>query len=173
MKTRKILAFAFFISLVTMFPLTSSAQDKLPSENDVQEDFKNDTLVSDFGIIFSSNEDKTNFKKLRSYLQRKQNAIELIQSEMAYYSDVQRNLTAISDKDREIDGILDNMKVANLTESSVDVYFPNCNINICSTQKLSVQQLKDLKLSLKNCADSEKKRQNEYECLKSNLKEVK
>ncbi|MDP2388150.1 MAG: hypothetical protein Q8M29_17380 [Bacteroidota bacterium] len=173
MKKTNLFLLVLFVSVFTMLPVTHYAQDNLPSKDDIQEDFKNDTLTSDFAKVFSANEDKTNFKKLRSYLQRKQNAIELIQAEMAYYSDIQRNLTAISDKDREIDAVLENMKTNTLTEGSIDVYFPNCNINIYSTQKLSIQHLKDLKNSLKSCIDSEKKREAQYECLKSNLKEVK
>ncbi len=137
------------------------------------DDFKKDTLISDFKTTFATSEDLTNFRKLRGYLQLKQNAITLIQEALSYYSDVQRNIEALNSKAAELDRVLEDAKKNNLKEASIDVYFPACNIDIYGTNMTSIDKLKDVKGQLKSCMDKELARQAEYNALKANLNIVK
>ncbi|MBN8697342.1 MAG: hypothetical protein J0L87_12495 [Bacteroidetes bacterium] len=170
-------AFISFTLLLIGFSALAGVEINNPAQtgNDLNniDDFKKDTLHSDFKSTFATNDDLTNFRKLRSYLQLKQNAITLIQEELSYYSDVQRNIEAINNKTAELDRVVDDAKKNKLNEASIDVYFPACNIDIYGTNMTSLEKLKEVKEQLKTCMNKELARQAEYNALKANLNIVK
>lgn len=137
------------------------------------DEFKKDTIVSDYSKTFITSDDMTNFKKLRNYLQLKQTAITVIQEGLSYYSDVQRNIDAINNKSNELEKVMDEAKRNELKEASIDIYFPNCGIDVLGTNMTSLERLKEVKTQLKNCMDKEYVRQCEFNSLKANLNVVK
>lgn len=167
-----------FTLILLAFAFTSIAQDNhtTGSQNTGTtniDDFKKDTLLSDFESTFATSEDKTNFRKLRNYLQLKQNAIMSIQEALSYYSDVQRNIEALNNKTTELDRVLDDAKKNNLKEVSIDIYFPTCNIDIYGTNMTPIERLKEVKPQIKSCLEKEQARQLEFNALKANLNVVK
>lgn len=167
--------FLFLASLFSLQAQEQQTQTKTSSDIDINniDDFKKDTVSSDFEATFSALEDKTNFKKLRTYLQKKQNAISLIQEALSYYSDLQRNLDALNKKESELKAVLDDAAKKKLSETSIDIYFPNCNIDIYGTNMTTITRLNEVKEQLKDCKAQELKRQDEYNALKANLNIVK
>jgi len=162
---------------VNTFRLNAQDQMQTRTSSDIDlnniDDFKKDTIASDFETSFSSVEDKTDFKKLRRYLQKKQSAISLIQEALSYYSDLQRNLDALNKKEAELKSVLDDAAKKNLKETSIDIYFPNCNIDVYGTTMTSIARLNEIKEQLKQCKAQELKRQDELNALKANLNVVK
>lgn len=173
MKSSKLILSLVAFTFLILQSNTLLSQDNNTGTKENIDDYKHDTIKSDFELVFNANDDKVNFKKLRSYLQRKEDIAAAIQAEMTYYSDIQRNLDLISEKDREIDGVLENAKENKLTEGSIDIYIPNCNINIYASQKMTLSALTDLKKKLSACSETEMKRKKELMLLKLNLKEIK
>jgi hypothetical protein len=167
-----------FTLLLLAFAFTSSAQEsQTPGTTNTGitniDDFKKDTVLSDFESTFATSEDKTNFRKLRNYLQLKQDAIMTIQEALSYYSDVQRNIDALNSKTAELDRVLEEAKKNNLKEVSIDIYFPSCNIDIYGTSMTPIDRLKEAKTQLKGCFEKEFARQQEFNALKANLNVVK
>ncbi len=173
-KLLQILLLAFIVPVSTGF---SQEQTHIKTSSDIDlnniDDFKKDTISSDFETTFNSAEDKTDFKKLRRYLQKKQNAISLIQEALSYYSDLQRNLDALTKKEAELKSVLEDAAKKNLKEASIDIYFPNCNIDVYGTVMTAVARLNEIKEQLKTCKAQELKRQGELNALQANLNVVK
>lgn len=164
-----------FVTSALLVNAQEQIQMKTSSDINVNniDDFKKDTIKSDFKTTFGTSDDLVNFKKLRSYLQKKQSAIGLIEEALSYYSDIQRNLDLLNKKEIELDRVLTDAKKNNLKEAIIDVYFPNCNIDVYGTQPTSIEKLKETKEQLLSCKSKELDRQKEYNTLSANLNIVK
>ncbi len=174
---KKICLLLIGLFLINSAIIVAQEQIQVKNSSDIDlnniDDFKKDTLASDFEATFNSVEERTDFKKLRRYLQKKQNAISLIQEALSYYSDLQRNLDALTKKEAELKSVLEDATKKNLKETSIDIYFPNCNIDVYGTTMTSIARLNEIKEQLKQCKAQELKRQEELSALKANLNVVK
>jgi hypothetical protein len=169
MKKRLLLQTILFFLFATMV----KAQDNPIEEKINIEEYKTDSVRCDFRKEFSSADDKINFKKLRNYLQQKQSLQEQLQVELANYADIKRNLDLMVLKSGQIDEAIKIAKASDPKEASVDIYLPNCNINVYGSSKLTIDELNALKKQIAECQATEKKRQQEFDILKYNLKVIK
>lgn len=163
-----------FTLLLLAFAFTSTAQESQITgiqENDISiiEEYKKDTLSSDYAITFATSEDLTNFAKLRKYWQNKLSSINAIQNALPYYADSKRNMEIISSKAPELDRAIAEAQKNNPKEAIIDIYVPSCNINVYGSTPTSLEQLKALKTQITNCLNVELERQKEQSLLKRNL----
>jgi hypothetical protein len=173
MKKTFLSSFSLLILLALFATPALRAQENPNPEKISIDEYKTDSIQPDFAKTFDTPDDKINFKKLRGYLQEKQNLQELIQMELANYTDINRNLELITLKSGQIDEAIKIATASETKDAAIDVYLPNCNINVYGSTKQTIPELRDLKSQLQTCALGEKKRQQEYETLKKNLRVVK
>jgi hypothetical protein len=146
----------------------SYVNSSIPLEN-----YKEDTIPSDFSTSFPTNEDKNNFKKLREYLKTKEELFRQLSDMIYEYADIERSFKNLKEKLEEINTNLELFNKQPNCQISIDIYFPQHGIVYPYDEQFNKSKLESAKKRIEKALKDGESKLSEAKCLKANTAEIK